>query len=107
MHCIVDTYTVITVLVTTLKTVLPTWPPMHQQQRQDLLPLGLDRVRLGVDEMEVDAIDAGLEVIEGVELLLLIAPVVLIQPVVAKDLGEKYKYNLQKLTNVFLVVWTA
>ena len=61
---------------------------MHEQERQHRLPLGLGRVRFGVDEVDVEAVDSGLEVVERVQLGLLLAPVVLGQPVVAHDLRE-------------------
>ena len=39
-----------------------------------------------MDEVDVEAVDSGLEVVERVQLRLLLAPVVLGQPVVAHDL---------------------
>ena len=74
---------------------------MADQKREDLLALDLCRVRLQVDEVDVESVDVGLELRELVDHLLLLAPVVVVQPIFAQSLTvKKGSVSLSKVATI-------
>lgn len=56
---------------------------MNEEERQDLFALPLGLSGLDVHEMNLDPVQIGLEVFEGIQPLLSSPPVILFQPVLA------------------------
>ena len=76
-------------------------PAVADQKREDLLALDLCRVRLQVDEVDVESVDVGLELRELVDHLLLLAPVVVVQPIFAQSLTvKKGSVSLSKVATI-------
>jgi len=73
-------------------------PPVRDDQRQRVLVLGAD-----VDEMNVEPVDLGHEVRQGVQLRLALAPVVIFRPITRKFLKHREGDALRIIRDGLLV----
>src|SRR5215212_76622 len=76
-------------------------PSVRDDERQRVVML-----RANVDEMDVEPIDLGDEVLEGVQLLLALAPVVVLRPVARERLHHRELWALRDVVDGFLF-WEA